>query len=288
MSMAAEPTPTHGFFASRDGLQLYHELWLAEPKPARASALFVHGYGEHCGRYAWPIEYLRARAVDCMAVDYRGHGQAGGARGHCYHFEEYTFDLEAALDLLARQAAGRPRFVIAHSHGALVALRTLLARPELMTPLRGLALSSPFLGLKMRPPLLKVAAARMVSRAMPRLTMKSGIPPEHLSHEPSVAQAYKTDRWVHDVATVRWFTEAMAAADYCLAHASALDLPLLVQLAGDDRIADAARSRALYEAVPRKDKRLIEYPGFFHEIFNEVGRAQVFADLERWLGERLA
>ncbi|GAI84416.1 unnamed protein product, partial [marine sediment metagenome] len=35
------------------------------------------------------------------------------------------------------------------------------------------------------------------------------------------------------------------------------------------------------------DKTLKLYDGFYHEIFNEPGREQVFRDMEAWLDARM-
>src|SRR5262245_30718372 len=102
VTAAADPVQ-RGYFASRDGLQLYHEIWPAKDK-ASAAVLFVHGFGDHCGRYPYARDHLTARGYDWIAFDYRGHGQAAGSRGHCYHFEEFLGDLDAALELAKRRA----------------------------------------------------------------------------------------------------------------------------------------------------------------------------------------
>src|SRR5439155_14864220 len=141
MSSAPAPSPLHptrGFFASRDGLQLYHEIWPVTGTQ-QGTLLFVHGYGDHCGRYHWPIEHFSARGYECIGFDYRGHGQAAGTRGHCYHFEEYLGDLDAALELARKRSESGPLFVIGHSHGGLIALRYFLERAH--GGVRGLALS---------------------------------------------------------------------------------------------------------------------------------------------------
>jgi len=43
----------------------------------------------------------------------------------------------------------------------------------------------------------------------------------------------------------------------------------------------------LYDMVSSRDKTLKLYDGFYHEIFNEPGREQVFADMEAWLVARM-
>ena len=35
------------------------------------------------------------------------------------------------------------------------------------------------------------------------------------------------------------------------------------------------------------DKERIEYEGYYHEVFNELGKEQVFADIEAWLERHL-
>ena len=35
------------------------------------------------------------------------------------------------------------------------------------------------------------------------------------------------------------------------------------------------------------DKVLIEYEGLYHEVYNEPGKEQVFADFEAWLERHL-
>jgi alpha-beta hydrolase superfamily lysophospholipase len=50
-----------------------------------------------------------------------------------------------------------------------------------------------------------------------------------------------------------------------------------------DRISDPSSSKMLFEGVNSKDKTLKLYEGFYHEIFNDPERRQVFLDMEAWL-----
>src|SRR5262245_48361660 len=109
---AHSSSPDAGRFPSRDGLSLHREIWAA-PDGARARLLVVHGGGEHCGRYRWPIEYFTGRGFECVAFDYRGHGRAGGPRGHCDRFGQFLGDLDAAIDLASHDDL--PLYLLAHS-----------------------------------------------------------------------------------------------------------------------------------------------------------------------------
>jgi alpha-beta hydrolase superfamily lysophospholipase len=285
MVTAATSSPLRGFFASRDGLQLYHEIWPAAGA-AKATVLFVHGYGDHCARYPYASAHFTNAGFDWITFDYRGHGQAAGTRGHCYHFQEYLCDLDAALALAERRSAGRPLFVVATSHGALVALRYFLDAASKPPHVRGLVLCSPFFAVGIKVPAIKLALGKVMSRLVPRLAMSSQIKSEDLSRDPAVVEAHRKDRWTHHVATVRWFTEATAAQAYCLAHADELRLPVLMLVAGDDRVVVAAKSQETFDAMTQSDKQFVLYPGYFHEVLNDIGRETVFTDLEKWLTSR--
>jgi lysophospholipase len=66
-----------------------------------------------------------------------------------------------------------------------------------------------------------------------------------------------------------------------------IKLPILIMHGTADRLCDPEGSQMLYERVSSKDKTLKLYEGFYHEIFNEPGREQVFADMEAWLATHI-
>lgn len=274
-----------GFFDSTDGLKLYADWYAPEAGTPRAGVVLMHGYADHSGRYAHVGKRLAASGYAVMGFDYRGHGQAGGRRGHCDAFDEYLGDFERACARVRDAVGGRPLVVVAHSHGALIALRALCDPTRVPTGVAALAVASPYLGLALKVSPLKVAAGRLASRLAPRLTLKNEIVSEDLSHDPEMVAAHRADRDCHAVATARWFTEATRAQEWVGAHAAGLALPSLWLVAGEDRIADPAVTRRVFAAAGG-DKRLELYAGFFHEVFHERDRDRVLGDLERWLSPR--
>jgi alpha-beta hydrolase superfamily lysophospholipase len=161
-----------------------------------------------------------------------------------------------------------------------VAMRYALERPEAV---RALALSSPFLGIKVQVPGWKSALGRLASRVYPGLSIPGEIDPALLSHDAAVGRAYAADALVPKVATARWYTEAVAAQAEVRARAPELRVPLLLLHGADDRIADPAASQAVFDRIGGSDKTLTMYPGLYHEIFNEIERGRVIQDLVTWL-----
>jgi alpha-beta hydrolase superfamily lysophospholipase len=109
-----------------------------------------------------------------------------------------------------------------------------------------------------------------------------------LSHDAAVVGAYEADPKVFPTVTLGWISAVQEAQEEVFAQASAIAAPILVLLGGADPIADPDRGRAFFDRLGSASKRLVVYPGLFHEVLNEVERAQVTSDLLAWLGERTA
>ena len=72
-----------------------------------------------------------------------------------------------------------------------------------------------------------------------------------------------------------------------MAERDRIATPLLVLLAGDDRIVSRRASEDLVRGLATPAD-LVVYEGMFHEILNERERRRVFADLGAWLDRALA
>lgn len=268
---------------TKDGLHLHGVAdRVANP---RAALLIAHGFADHCRRYDEVVRRLNAAGHTCLRFDFRGHGRSEGARGHVYQFDEYRWDFAAAREWLEAEAPAVPRFVLAHSNGGLVALHALARTPGAID---GLVLSSPFFGFQVKVPRLKAALARKMSALMPALALKTELDARTVSHDPEVVRSYATDPLVGRVASSRWYTETVRAHEEAPARARELRLPVLVQQAGDDRIASAAAARAVFERLGSPDRTFELYEGFFHEIWFETNRDRPLAALERWLAAHVA
>jgi alpha-beta hydrolase superfamily lysophospholipase len=133
----------------------------------------------------------------------------------------------------------------------------------------------------------KRAAASMLSSLVPSLTMPSDLNVAWLTHDPEILAETVRDPLVHRDATPRWFTETLRAQEAAIASADRIQLPVLLQVAGDDRIADVAMTERFIERLtfPHAVQR---YGSLYHEIYNEIERETVFADLARWIASNVA
>ena len=251
--------------------------------PQRA-LLIIHGQGEHGGRYQHFAHYLGEEYDLIVAPDLRGHGRSEGIRGHVERFDEYVDDALLAWDWIRKQVPETCRLDwFGHSMGGLVSLRSFLYRQDLRAS--HLIISSPLLGLKVPVPFVKLAAAKVLSRVWGSLQMPTGLDASFVSRDQNVVDAYLKDRLNHAVATPRFFFSMKEAMENLIS--SDLHLPaetrLLFQVAGEDEIVDAEAARGYFSGIRHEDKKLIVYPGLYHEIFNETVKENVFDDLKAWL-----
>jgi len=59
-----------------------------------ANVFVIHGYREHCGRYAHVANFLNEHQYSVFSYDHRGHGTSPGKRGHIERFDYLVDDLE--------------------------------------------------------------------------------------------------------------------------------------------------------------------------------------------------
>ena len=271
-----------GTLATPSGVALFRGSWT--PEGGRAADLaVVHGYCEHGGRYRLLAEALAPRGYAVHAVDLRGHGRSPGARGHITRFGDYVDDTLAFVAAVRREHDGRV-YLLGHSLGGLIAALCAEGHDDF----DGLILSSPFIRVGLPVSRAKIVAARLLSRLAPTRDVGNTLQASDLSHDEEIVRAYDADELNHRVATARWATEVLDAQAAALSGAARLRLPLLLQYAGADKVADPRAAEELFAAASSPEKTCRRYDGYSHEIFNETGRAAVHADLVAWLDERTA
>jgi alpha-beta hydrolase superfamily lysophospholipase len=266
-----------GWVPSWDGTWLFWRAWEAEEP--RGVLLVVHGLGEHAGRYERLAAAMVPRGWSCWAVDLRGMGASEGRRGHLDRWSDWVADVQRFHELVVTEAGDREVVPLGHSFGGAVVTSAVLSgdlRP------RRFVLSNPAFRLRDRVPLPKLLLGRVASRAVPALTLPSGLDPEALARDPAVTVAYRADPLVHDQISARLFAEWEAAARDALRLAPRLDVPFLLLVSGGDRLADHAGSLEL-DRRASCDHALRLYPEAAHEPFNDLDAEIVFRDLAEWL-----
>ena len=267
-----------------DGLTLHLRTWPVDD-PRRGVVVLVHGLGEHIDRYDHVARRLNGLGFAVVGYDHRGHGRSPGARGGMPCDDALCADLGRVL-YAAREAFPGPLVLLGHSLGGLIAAR-FVAEGLQPTPAKwwravdALVLSSPALdpGTNAVQKLLLAVVAPM----LPNLAVNNGLKVDWISRDAGVVQAYAADPLVHDRVTGRLGLFVARQGPAVIAAAPKWKTPTLLMWAGADRCVAPAGSAAFAAGAPRDVVTVREWPGLFHEIFNEPEQGEVLKVLDDWL-----
>ena len=272
-------------FSGYNGLSIFYRYSKADPE--RARMVISHGLGEHSGRYAHVIDGLVSKGISVWALDHRGHGKSDGKRGHILSFDEYIHDLSQMIETAKKDMPENMKlFLLGHSMGGCIVLYFAQTHAK---QINGVIVSSPGLRPAIKVPVIKGAIGKMMSSIWPTLSFDNELNSLDLSHDKSVVSSYDNDPLVHRMVTSRWFTQFMTATEMTFEGASKITVPILMQVAGTDRLVDAKTSKVFFEKVSSTDKTLHYYDDLYHEIYNETetDRQRVLGDLDKWLEARI-
>jgi acylglycerol lipase len=273
-----------GKFRGARQAEIFWQSWLPEGEP-RAVLLVVHGIGEHSGRYMNLVNHFVPKGYAVYGLDHFGHGNSDGTRVFVEQFNDFTDTLKTFFDQICAAQPGKPVFLVAHSLGGLIGCTYLLDHQD---ELAGSVISAP--GIKVSDSISQatILASKLFSRLAPKMGIAT-LDAAAISSDPAVVQAYSDDPLVYNgKVTARLAAESLDAMQRVTREVNTIHLPLLVVQGTADKLVDPGGATMLYEQAASQDKTLKMYKGFYHEVMNEPGRAQVLGDIEAWLKERIS
>ncbi|MEU5536096.1 lysophospholipase [Streptomyces sp. NPDC020362] len=238
-------------------------------------ALVVHGYGEHAGRYDALAGLLTEHGAAVYGPDHVGHGKSAGERVVIEDFEDVVTDVREVADLARAAHPGLPLVMVGHSMGGLIAARYAQRYDG---ELSALILSGPVIGAWELP-------GRLL--ALDEIP-DTPISPAALSRDPAVGSAYAADPLVWHGPMKRPTLQAFVRTLESVADGGDVGpLPLLWLHGDEDRLVPLPGSRIGVERLSggRRAERI--FAGARHEVFHETNKADVFAEVIRFLDATL-
>jgi len=252
-----------------------HDWPLLDGQTPRGTVFLVHGLGEHMGRYAQVAARFNSWGFHVRGHDHYGHGLSSGPRGRLPTPHHLLDDLARVMDATPRR--GRV-ILLGHSMGGVVATRFVA---EELRAVDALVLSSP--GFVPRLNALHKLLLATLPHIVPQLCVDNNLDPAWLARDPQAVQAYQQDPLVHhkiSAALGYWIFHEGAS---CIAAARQWHTPTLLMYAGQDQLVNPEGSAQFQQAAPSGVVTSHCYTEMYHEIFNDPGTHQVFADLRAWL-----
>jgi alpha-beta hydrolase superfamily lysophospholipase len=287
MNVIARPSisrPSASALQGESGQLALYDWVLPANKPL-GTVLLVHGLGEHAGRYSEVAAYLHQWGFAVRAYDQQGHGRSEGARGDLLRPGSLQTDLCRVIDDTRQQPAlaDTPLILLGHSLGGLVVARTLAER---LRPVEAAVLSSPALGAF--PNWVQKMLLASLPRIAPHLLVDNGLKTDFLSRDPDVVKAYRIDALVHRRISTGLAAWILENGEKTLGDAAHWRVPTLLLYAGQDKLVNAQATTDFANAAPPEVVQTQCFEAMYHEIFNDLYRAQVFTALKRWLLARFS
>ncbi len=270
---------------SSDGLALRTHRSQPPAVPPRARVIVVHGLGDHCE--GLPCRNLTSALVpggfSVYAFDLRGHGRSDGPRMFTHAWDTLRHDLGTFVHLVQRDGQGGPLFLIGISLGGLLVLNHAQHHPA---GIAGIVAVAPAVDASGVPPLIRLVTP-VLSRLVPRMALDPGLDLAAISRDRAAAEEYTSDPAFQTRTTARLAGEALKAMADTHARAARLRLPLLILHGTEDAIIPPSGSARFFARVPAPDKERRTYAGAGHNLFIELNRDEVFADIIHWLERHL-
>jgi alpha-beta hydrolase superfamily lysophospholipase len=293
-----------------DAVPVHVYRWLPdEGAGVRGAVQIAHGLAEHAARYEHVAQALTDAGYAVYANDHRGHGRTAAGEEDLGFFAEdrgwaRVLDDLYRLNRRIREAhEGLPVFLLGHSMGSYLTQQFLFTFPGAID---GAALSGTTgeAGLldEAGAILARVVRLRLGKRGRSKLLNTIAFAPNNKAFQPArtdsdwltsdaaEVEAYIADPWCGFVPTVQLWIDLLGGRRVItrqeLRERVPKDLPIHVFSGDQDPLGgETAGVTALLDGYAAAGLQRVThhfYPGR-HELFNDVGRAEVIADLIAWL-----
>ncbi|MDA3866644.1 MAG: lysophospholipase [Salinivirgaceae bacterium] len=260
------------------GKPVYGNIFRGETTPDKV-LIFVHGIGEHIGRYdAW-FEKFTQKGFAIVCADHHGHGKSAGKRGHFKNYCEPLDFVSMLFEKADEHFPSLPKILYGHSMGGNISLNYLLRKQPRV---KGAIISSPWIKLQRPPAPWLITLAEWLHPVFPAFSLHTGIKREQLTANVSELKAIKKDELIHGRITLSTFLALNGASEYVKRNIGKLHVPMLLLHGTDDQIVNYEGAKELHH----KNERLIQlelFEGFKHELHKEEHRDKLFDIINNWL-----
>lgn len=265
-----------GVFSTDDSLSLHYKNWPASD--AAPCVVYMHGLESHLGWFSNLAEFLNKEGMNIYAFDRRGSG-LNKQSGKNFYTNYILKDLKLFLDLVRKQHPYSKIFLIGLCLGGKIAVSFFSFYSDQVD---GLILISPSLKTKLSFSLLEKLSILLKPNYMARIPIEDnmftlnskfldyiGSDPLRLRRIPGqyLLEIAKMDRLINP------------ASDN-------IRIPMLLMLAGIDKIIDTNSVRRWYNKVPSLDKKIKIYSDYHHILTFEEKADDVMRDIADWITER--
>lgn len=271
------------YFINARGYRVFYRIWENSDKKCKRFATIVHGLGDHSGRYSDLASFLMRH--DCMVsgIDLCGFGKSEGKRGDVKSLYDFIEDEKNFFGMFSRKDE---RLIVGQSLGGLIALDYLEEYPEDFTHA---IIASPAINPARNVPPYLLAVSKILRFVIPASTFKNRIRTAQLSDDKNIQDSYKSDEYVHNRITPRFFQQFLKMSERVKRNCDKLnkDLKILFIHGDADEILFHGDTQAFVNTLSVENKSLFILPHMKHETLNDVQKKKTYKIISDWLDANL-
>lgn len=270
-----------------DGKKRKIHIW--EPEQPSQIFLTIHGGMDHGGNYGLPALFFKEHGIATVALDQHGHDHHGPdhpTKVIISRFGVFLDDMDLMLAWVKAEYPGLPIYILAHSMGSLIATHYGIERLQEDPLVKGFILSSPYYVNVVKTPAYMLKVAGLLSALAPKMTIPIEDILPNVTRDQEIYERHRKDEADGIMAThasARFAAELLRAQAWIPANIERWKHPMLLIVAGDDKLADSAATRALTALIEPGLVKELYYPENYHENFNELNREEIFALIVEWV-----
>ena len=251
----------------------------------RGQIVMVHGFLSQRIEFADAPLRLAEKGWRTLAIDQRGFGASGGARG-IFTQERATADTVGAVDWL-RASSRAPVGLVAHSMGAVFGINALAQDSDIKAAVLAAPMRSVRAELK-DAEFLGYRVANAISRAKSKVGMGALVVPyknryPNLFRDPEAARRAEEANFLSKSVSLGNY-DALLAMDSAKV-APRVKQPALVILAQYDKAVQNKNSREVFDALGGPKELVTLACG--HSMFGDCEAAAAVENVDRWMGQHL-
>ncbi|KAF5178918.1 Caffeoylshikimate esterase [Thalictrum thalictroides] len=283
------------YIVNTTGLKLFTQCWIPLPPTKIIGTLSVlHGFKDNSSWLSQLTSVHFAKAgYATAAIDYQGHGDSEGLRGHIPDINTVVNDCIPFFDSFrSKYSDSLPSFVYGESLGGAIALLMHLNKPQTIRPWNGLVLHGAMCSISRNsmPPWPLEHLSFIAAKLIP--TWK--VVPTGPFAELSFKEEWKRELVMASPKKVVGFPRAatgyefLRVCDELQKRFEEVVAPILIVHGGADSVCDANGVKELYKRAGSKDKTIHVYDDMLHMLVGESDEnvEMVFGEIVKWLQER--
>lgn len=248
--------------------------------PAKQHIIYLHGIESHAGWFDQAAIALIQQGFVVHAMDRRGSGlnrqDMGLTAGHIDDMTTFSHDIKSFIE---QQEFEQPPIIIGLSWGGKLAIQFDILHPDQAS---ALVLITPGLVSKVDAPWYQKLGIGVSYLFSPTTQFSLPIEPDMFTTTPFYLDYIKTDPLSNKTASAAFLINSVRMDSQIADNIGQVSAPILLFLAGQDRIIDNQAVEALLAKTQSIDFKTVNYPEQTHSIQFDKSK-QMVKDITTWV-----